>query len=325
MSKNNADQIHKQLALIMEEVGAIGKDKENQTQGFKYRGIDQIVDMLHPIMAKHKVFVMPEVLSESTEERKTSRGGNLIYRVLKVRIDYVSGIDGSVQSSVVIGEGMDSGDKASNKAMTAALKYAFSQTFVLPYGLVDGDATTPEQSTPKAESVQQDSSDKGGQPKSNLIEKMANDGVSNRSMIQYCEAKGWLEPGQKLMALGDKLIEAMLKPENWAKVVAATKQEEPAGKPKDKPDDKPKDKPAPAADDKEKLVGTQQDAFHAGLYKLMELSGVGREELKKYLLGKKYITENQTIDNLPEKFVDAMTEDANWNKVVDAIKKARVK
>lgn len=309
-NKDAGGQIHKQLAAIMEDVEAVGKDQENKQQGFKYRGINQVVDMLHPIMAKHKVFVLPEILEDRTEERTTSRGNTLIYRVLKVRIDFVSGVDGSTRSSVVMGEGMDSGDKASNKAMTAALKYCFSQTFVLPYGLVDGDAATPEPSTPKTgkthEAQPAETKGSDADPQAQLVERMSADGVSNIMLLKYCRGKGWLKDGQNLMDLPGQLVDAMLVPENWAKVLSAVKMAAP------KPDD-----------DNHKLVGAQADAFHAGLYDLMDMSGVTRDELKKYLLGKKYITSTQTIDNLPEKFVEAMTTDENWDKVVNAIKKER--
>jgi hypothetical protein len=41
-------------------------------------------------------------------------------------------IDGSNVSTTVIGEAMDSGDKATNKAMSIALKYALLQALLIP-------------------------------------------------------------------------------------------------------------------------------------------------------------------------------------------------
>jgi hypothetical protein len=149
--KPGSPRIAAQLSAIMAAVDAVGKTRRNSGQGFNFRGIEDVMDALHPIFAENKVFILSEVTEEKTEERATMKGGTLIYRVLKVRVSFVSGEDGSRESVVVIGEGMDSGDKASNKAMSAALKYALTQTLILPYGQVDGDADSPPDSKPRTE------------------------------------------------------------------------------------------------------------------------------------------------------------------------------
>lgn len=141
--------IYESISAIMQEIPAIGKEKRNQQQGFMYRGIDDVMNVLQPLLAKHKVFVVPEVLEQTREERTTGRGGTLLYSLLKVRYTFCAE-DGSCVSAVVIGEGMDSGDKASNKAMAVALKYAFFQLFCIPTEeMVDPDSETPEPSKPK--------------------------------------------------------------------------------------------------------------------------------------------------------------------------------
>lgn len=142
-------RIHAQLAAILAEAEAVGKERRNSGQGFNYRAIEDVMDALHPIFAKHRVFVLSKVIEQKTEERATMKGGNLIYRVLTVEVSYVSGEDGSRETVTVVGEGMDSGDKAANKAMSAALKYALTQTLILPFGQADGDADTPPDSRPK--------------------------------------------------------------------------------------------------------------------------------------------------------------------------------
>jgi hypothetical protein len=135
--------ISKRLAAIMSDASAIGKDSYNKMQGFNFRGIDAVMNHLHPIFAKHGVIILPTVLDEKTEERVTKNGGNLIYRILKIRFEFVAD-DGSSVACIVLGEGMDSGDKASNKAMAVALKYALTQMLLLPYDEVDPDAETHE-------------------------------------------------------------------------------------------------------------------------------------------------------------------------------------
>lgn len=145
--------IYESVAAIMQEIPAIGKEKKNQQQGFMYRGIDDVMNVLQPLLAKHKVFVVPEVLEQTREERTTGRGGTLLYSLLKIKYTFYAE-DGSSVSAVVIGEGMDSGDKASNKAMAVALKYAFFQLFCIPTEeMVDPDSETPEPSKPKVKEL----------------------------------------------------------------------------------------------------------------------------------------------------------------------------
>jgi len=123
--------IYKRIAAIAKEVGAITKSKKNTQQNFMYRGIDDVYFALQPLLAQHEVFTVPEVLEDRVEERQSKAGGNLIYRVLKIRYTFFTS-DGSSISAVVIGEGMDSGDKAANKAMAVAHKYALLQMFCIP-------------------------------------------------------------------------------------------------------------------------------------------------------------------------------------------------
>ena len=143
--------IYESITSIMQESYAIAKDKKNQQQGFKYRGIDDVMNTFQPLLSKHKVFVVPEVLERHREERTGKTGGNLIYSILTIRYTFYAE-DGSSVSAVVIGEGMDSGDKASNKALAIGMKYAMFQVFCIPTEeMIDPDATTPEPSVPKKE------------------------------------------------------------------------------------------------------------------------------------------------------------------------------
>jgi hypothetical protein len=124
-------EIYKKILDAMSEIECIGKGRTNSQQGFKFRGIDDMYNELHSILAKHRIFTTSEVLTEKSEERQTKTGGNLIYRILKIKFSFHTD-DGSFVTSEIIGEGMDSGDKASNKAMSVAHKYALIQIFCIP-------------------------------------------------------------------------------------------------------------------------------------------------------------------------------------------------
>ena len=136
--------IYKAIIGVMAEINAIGKDRKNQQQGFAYRGIDDVMNELHAALTKNKVFVVPEVLNEERSTGKTRSGGDLFYTRLKIRFTFYTD-DGSSVSAVVIGEAMDSGDKASNKALSVGLKYAMLQVFCIPTeDEKDPDAQSPQ-------------------------------------------------------------------------------------------------------------------------------------------------------------------------------------
>jgi hypothetical protein len=124
-------KICESISNIIAEIGAIGKDKKNLQQGFMYRGIDDVMNALQPVLSKHKVFIVPEILEQTREERQSAKGGLLIYSICKIKYTFYAE-DGSNVVAVVIGEGMDSGDKATNKAMSIAFKYACFQVFCIP-------------------------------------------------------------------------------------------------------------------------------------------------------------------------------------------------
>lgn len=116
----------------MSEVGAIAKGRKNQQQGYSFRGIDDAYQAFQPVFAKHGVFVVPNVLKSTREERQTKSGGALIYTTLEVKHTFYCAEDGTSFDAVTIGEAMDSGDKSSNKAMSAAMKYALLEVFCVP-------------------------------------------------------------------------------------------------------------------------------------------------------------------------------------------------
>ena len=159
MSEGN--MIYGLIGQAMREIGAIGKNSKNQQQGFMYRGIDAVYNALSPVMAKLGLFLCPEVLEQTREERVNSKGTTLLYSILKIKYTLYAP-DGSNVSCVVLGEGMDTGDKASNKAMSVAMKYAAFQLFMIPTEeMVDPDAEfhsvapkgtkpAPKQATPQA-------------------------------------------------------------------------------------------------------------------------------------------------------------------------------
>jgi len=146
---SSGGKIYKAITDAMAEISPIAKAKKNEQQRFYYRGIDDVMNELHPILAKHKIFFRMDIMGEKREDRQTKNGSNLIYSIITAKC-YFATDDGSEVYTTVIGEGMDSGDKASNKAMAVAMKYACLQMFCIPTeDMSDPDSETPPASTPK--------------------------------------------------------------------------------------------------------------------------------------------------------------------------------
>jgi hypothetical protein len=144
---STVSQVYTAIAAVSAELAnaGIAKDRKNQQQGYAFRGIDDVYNALAPILAKHKLCILPCVLERTCEERKNQKGNPLFYVTVHSRFDFVSAVDGSKHEVSTYGEAMDSGDKATNKAMSAAYKYAAMQAFCIPTeGDNDADAHTHE-------------------------------------------------------------------------------------------------------------------------------------------------------------------------------------
>ncbi len=123
--------IFQKMTSILKETKAITKSEKNQQQGFKFRGIDNVMNDLHELFAKNNVFILQEVQDFTVDARPTAKGGTLFYTRAKIKFRYMT-TDGSFVETVNVGEAMDSGDKGMNKAMSIALKYSLLQMFLIP-------------------------------------------------------------------------------------------------------------------------------------------------------------------------------------------------
>lgn len=142
--------IFERMHAVLAALPAIGKEQENVQQGFKFRGIDDVMNALNPLLTKHGVFYVPEVLERVAATRATRNGGVMYEVNLHVRFTFYAP-DGSSVTASGWGEGTDSGDKSTSKAMTGAMKYVLFEVFAISTkeaSDLDLDRTTPEDSQP---------------------------------------------------------------------------------------------------------------------------------------------------------------------------------
>jgi hypothetical protein len=121
----------------------ISKDQRNTQQNYKFRGIDDVYNALSSKMVGAGLLAIPRVLAREKARYTSDKGASLFSVTVEVEYTLTSIRDGSSLTALVHGEAMDSGDKATNKAMSAAYKYMAMQVFCIPTeGDNDADATT---------------------------------------------------------------------------------------------------------------------------------------------------------------------------------------
>ena len=98
---------------------------------------------LAPLLAKHRLCVLPRVRERRRRSAAAIDLQLLINVALRVSFTLVSADDGSSHKVEAYGEALDGGDKATAKAMSAAYKSAMLQTFCIPVaGAEDADRTS---------------------------------------------------------------------------------------------------------------------------------------------------------------------------------------
>ena len=145
-------KVYKAINAVQAALAQTGitKDRRNQQQGYSFRGIDDVYNALAPLLAKNGLCILPRILTRQCVERETAKGGTLFNVTVEAEFDFVCADDGSKHVIRTFGEAMDSADKATNKAMSAAYKYAAFQAFAIPTeGDNDADAHHHEVATKK--------------------------------------------------------------------------------------------------------------------------------------------------------------------------------
>ena len=162
--------IYSKMLAVKKDIGSVGKDQKNSGQGWKFRGIDQFVNALHPILNAHGVGILPSVIQHAEPKFITNEKTGKVSKQSHVVMKYTFfAEDGSTVDVVIPSEGVDPGDKGTNKALSAALKYALIQTFCVPTedmaeadrdnATIDGDfVTASKRKTPAKSPAKKDAS-----------------------------------------------------------------------------------------------------------------------------------------------------------------------
>lgn len=145
--------VYSAISAVQADIARIGveKDKKNAQHGYAFRGIDAMYNALAPILAKHRLVIIPRLASHKSEEHESRNGGKMFRVVAEYEFDFVSAEDGSVHTARMAGEAMDASDKSTNKTASAAYKYVCMQVFCIPTDVDDADSESPEAAGAKVE------------------------------------------------------------------------------------------------------------------------------------------------------------------------------
>jgi len=145
--------VYKAINAVQIALAKSGISKDRQAQTYKFRGIDDVYNAISPLLGEHGLCILPRMIRRECQERQTAKGSAIFYVIVEAEFDFVAAEDGSVHVVRTFGEAMDMSDKATNKAMSAAYKYAAMQAFAIP---TEGDNDTENQNiepAPKTESA----------------------------------------------------------------------------------------------------------------------------------------------------------------------------
>lgn len=177
-----ATSVYAKIAAVQGQLAKVGisKSRRNSQQGYNFRGIDEVYAALSPLLSEHGLVIVPRVIERECVEGQTRKGDPLFRVTVHAEFDFVSADDGSTHTAATFGEAMDSADKATNKAMSAAYKYAAFMTFAIPTEGEDNDADATHHEVAPARREGQSSERAVSPPADATITKI----------IQLCEAVG---------------------------------------------------------------------------------------------------------------------------------------
>jgi hypothetical protein len=128
---------------VMADVQGVSKKDKNLAQGFNFRGIDAVVNAVGPAFRKHGGFLVPKITNKTASILPTKNGGSMNAVALEVEFA-IYGSEGEPVIGSVASEAFDSGDKATAKAMSVALRTFLLQALLLPTDEPDPDSQSYE-------------------------------------------------------------------------------------------------------------------------------------------------------------------------------------
>lgn len=155
MSDYDKPTVQEAWAAVMADVRELGKDSVHNSPGakFNFRGVDDTMNAVGPVLRKHQVAVIPTSVTLSTRDTQTSTGKPA--QEATVMVSYaIHGPAGDSMAGGSAGGAMDNGDKATPKAMSVAYRTFLLQALCLPTHEVDPDAEAFDRGSDESQAEQ---------------------------------------------------------------------------------------------------------------------------------------------------------------------------
>jgi hypothetical protein len=154
MGMSEGPHVYRAMIAVKKKLSEFGLAKARNAPAamgsFAFRGIDDLYNTLCGIEAEENLIVYPRISAERTEYQTNDKGKLQTHVHLTMELKFVSAVDGSFEMASAIGEGIDSGDKASGKAQSNAMKFAHLEVYKIPTeGLSDDVEAHAEQVGPR--------------------------------------------------------------------------------------------------------------------------------------------------------------------------------
>lgn len=181
------------MVRVMERVDYVQKDKRMDMGGrggYRYAGEAAFIAAIRPELVKQQITVSPVGMEAVASEVFQGKSGSQNRIVLRVTFRFTHAPTGETLDVVTCGEGMDSGDKATNKAMTGAMKYALRQAFVIETG--DDPDDTPSHTQERAQPAKPQQPKPADRPDNLALRSFAAtayDGAASMTEVKVTDAK----------------------------------------------------------------------------------------------------------------------------------------
>jgi len=144
------ENINTAILAIMEKVSYVQKERSKDVN-YTLKTENAVIQAIRPAMLEHGVFMYPVGVRDIHESQfEAGKYKNIWNRVICVHVfRFLHAASDTHIDVEVLGDGADTGDKAGNKSMTTAKKYALLQTFLLETG-DDPDLAQSPSETSKA-------------------------------------------------------------------------------------------------------------------------------------------------------------------------------
>ena len=127
-------QIAKKLVQVMADCAYVQKSGTNDFHRYKYATAADVLEKVNASLVKHGVAVTAQAELIDLREVTTAKGNIERLATVRTTLTLVDSDSGESMVCSGIGSGQDPGDKASMKACTASLKYAWLMTLAIATG-----------------------------------------------------------------------------------------------------------------------------------------------------------------------------------------------